>query len=71
MGWEQRVQCGAPSRDGSQRVLIASKLNAPLDINTSPVMKGYVLRTANLGYTHNPKRRTRPVVCMTRFPLPK
>jgi len=45
-------QIWALSPDGSQRVLIASKANAPLDNNTSLVLKGDVLCTANLGFLH-------------------
>jgi hypothetical protein len=33
--------------DGSQRLLIANKVNAPLDNNTSLVLKGDVLCTAD------------------------
>jgi hypothetical protein len=35
------------SPDGSQRLLIANKVNAPLDNNTSLVLKGDVLCTAD------------------------
>jgi sugar lactone lactonase YvrE len=60
------------SPDGSQRIMIASKMNAPLDNNTSLVLKGDVLCTANLGFAHaKPKDADRTVVCMTGFPLPK
>ncbi len=60
------------SPDGSQRILIASKMNAPLDNNTSLVLKGDVLCTANLGFAHaKPAEADRTVVCMTGFPLPK
>lgn len=60
------------SPDGSQRVLIATKQNAPLDNNTSLVWKGDVLCTANLGFTHaNREQADRTVVCMKGFPLPK
>ena len=60
------------SPDGSQRILIATKQNAPLDNNTSLVMKGDVLCTANLGFTHaTPEEADRTVVCMKGFPLPK
>jgi len=60
------------SPDGSQRILIATKQNAPLDNNTSLVMKGDVLCTANLGFTHaTPEEADRTVVCMKGFPVPK
>ena len=60
------------SPDGSQRILIANKLNAPLDNNTSLVLKGDVLCTANLGFAHSkPEEADRTVVCMKGFPLPK
>ena len=60
------------SHDGKQRMLIASKANAPLDDNTSLVLKGNVLCTANLGYIHSkPEEADRTVVCMTGFPVPK
>ncbi|MGA3091099.1 MAG: hypothetical protein ABSD75_21025 [Terriglobales bacterium] len=60
------------SPDGSQRILIATKKNAPLDNNTSLVLKGDVLCTANLGFTHaKPEEADRTVVCMKGFPLPK
>jgi Mal s 1 allergenic protein-like len=60
------------SPDGSQRILIASKQNAPLDNNTSLVLKGEVLCTANLGFQHaKPADADRTVVCMKGFPLPK
>src|ERR1700724_353385 len=60
------------SPDGSQRILIATKQNAPLDNNTSLVLKADVLCTANLGFTHaKPEEADRTVVCMKGFPLPK
>ncbi len=60
------------SPDGSQRILIATKMNAPLDNNTSLVMKGDVLCTANLGFAHaKPEEADRTVVCMKGFPVPK
>ena len=60
------------SPDGSQRILIATKQNAPLDNNTSLVLKGDVLCRANLGFTHaKPEEADRTVVCMKGFPLPK
>lgn len=60
------------SPDGSQRILIASKANAPLDNNTSLVLKGDVLCTTNLGFTHaKPEEADRTVVCMKGFPVPK
>jgi sugar lactone lactonase YvrE len=58
--------------DGSQRTLIANKMNAPLDNNTSLVLKGDTLCTANLGFTHaKPEEADRTVVCMKGFPVPK
>lgn len=60
------------SPDGSQRILIANKMNAPLDNNTSLVLKGDVLCTANLGWANpKPEEADRTVVCMKGFPLPK
>jgi sugar lactone lactonase YvrE len=60
------------SPDGSQRILIATKQNAPLDNNTSLVSRGNVLCTTNLGFTHQrPEEADRTVVCMKGFPLPK
>jgi len=46
------------SPDGSQRILIANKMNAPLDNNTSLVLKG-----ARGGRSHR--------VCMKGFTVPK
>jgi hypothetical protein len=60
------------SPDGSQRILIANKENAPLDNKTSLVIKGDVVCTANLGFLHaKPEDADRTVVCMKGFPLPK
>lgn len=60
------------SPDGSQRVLIANKQTAPLDGNTSLVLRGNVLCTANLGFSHpRPEAAARTVVCMTGFATPK
>jgi sugar lactone lactonase YvrE len=60
------------SPDGSQRILIATKENAPLDNNTSLVLKGDMLCTANLGFLHaKPEEADRTVVCMKGFALPK
>jgi hypothetical protein len=60
------------SPDGSERILIASKHNAPLDNNTSLILKGDVLCTANLGFAHaRPADADRTVVCMSGFPVPK
>jgi sugar lactone lactonase YvrE len=60
------------SPDGSQRILIATKQNAPLDNNTSLVLRGNVLCTANLGFTHaRSEDADRTVVCMKGFSLPK
>jgi sugar lactone lactonase YvrE len=60
------------SPDGSQRILIANKMNAPLDNNTSLVLKGNVLCTANLGFVHaKPEDADRTVVCMQGFAVPK
>jgi sugar lactone lactonase YvrE len=60
------------STDGSKRILIANQQNAPLDNNTSLVLRGDVLCTANLGFTHQrPEQADRTVVCMKGFPVPK
>ena len=54
------------------RILIASKQNAPLDNNTSLVLKGDVLCTANLGFVRaTPQQVDRTVVCMKGFALPQ
>ena len=67
-----RNQIWVLSPDGSQRILIATKMNAPLDNNTSLVLKGDVLCTANLGFSHaKPEEADRTVVCMKGFPVPK
>jgi len=60
------------SPDGSQRIQIANPMNAPLDNNSSIVLKGDVLCTANFGLAH-PKAEDadRTVVCMKGFPVPK
>ena len=64
-------QIWALSPDGKQRILIASKHNAPLDNNTSLVIRGDVLCTTNLGIDHaSPAAADRTVVCMKGFPLP-
>lgn len=58
--------------DGSQRVLIATRRNAPLDNNTSLILRGDVLCTANLGFSHaRADEAARTVVCMKGFDLPK
>jgi sugar lactone lactonase YvrE len=60
------------SPDGSQRILVANKSNAPLDNNTSLVIKGDVLCTANLGFSHlRVEDADRTVVCMQGFATPK
>lgn len=60
------------SPDGSQRILIATKQNAPLDDNTSLVLRGDVLCTANLGFSHaRPEQADRTIVCMKGFAVPK
>lgn len=47
-------------------------MNAPLDNNTSLVLKGEVLCTANLGLSHTkPEEADRTVVCMKGFATPK
>jgi sugar lactone lactonase YvrE len=59
------------SPDGSKRALVASKFNAPLDNNTSLVMKGDVLCTANLGFAHKSvEEADKTVVCMKGFTRP-
>ena len=56
------------SPDGSRRTLIATQQNAPLDNNTSLVLRGDVLCVANLGFTHErPVDADRTVVCMKGF----
>lgn len=60
------------SPDGSQRILIANKTNAPLDNNTGLILKGDVLCTSNFGFAHaTSKDADRTVVCMKGFPVPK
>lgn len=59
------------SPDGSQRILIATKRNAPLDNNTSLVLLGDTLCTANLGFAHAKlEDADRTVVCMKGFEVP-
>jgi len=60
------------SPDGLQRILIANKMNAPLDNNAALVLKGDVLCTVNFGFVHEKSEDAdRTVVCMKGFPLPK
>jgi sugar lactone lactonase YvrE len=60
------------SPDGSQRILIANKMNAPLDNNTGLVLKGDVLCTSNFGFAHSKSEDAdRTVVCMKGFSVPK
>ena len=60
------------SPDGSQRILIATRQNAPLDNNTSLILRGDVLCTANLGFAHErPEEADRTIVCMKGFQVPK
>jgi len=60
------------SPDGSQRILIANKMNAPLDNNTGLVLKGDVLCTSNFGFAHaKSEDADRTVVCMKGFSVPK
>jgi sugar lactone lactonase YvrE len=60
------------SPDGSQRILVANKMNAPLDNNTGLVLKGDVLCTANFGFAHSRSEDAdRTVVCMKGFSVPK
>jgi sugar lactone lactonase YvrE len=60
------------SPDGSQRIQIANPANAPLDNNSSLVLKGDVLCTANFGFAHpKAEEADRTVVCMKGFSVPK
>ena len=60
------------SPDGAQRLQIANTNNAPLDNNTSLLLKGDVLCTANFGFIHEKlEEANRTVVCMKDFPVPK
>ena len=60
------------SPDGSQRILIAHKTNAPLDNNTGLILKGDVLCTSNFGFARaTSEDADRTVVCMKGFPVPK
>lgn len=60
------------SPDGSQRILIATKQNSPLDHNTSLILQGAVSCTANLGFAHDrPEHADRTIICMKGFPAPK
>jgi sugar lactone lactonase YvrE len=60
------------SPDGSQRILIANKMNAPLDNNTGLVLKDDVLCTSNSGFAHSKSEDAdRTVVCMKGFSVPK
>jgi len=59
------------SPDGSQRLIIANKSNAPLDNNTSLVLRDGVLYTANLGFEHeSPEQADRTIVAIEGFPKP-
>jgi len=58
------------SPDGSQRILIANKENAPLDNNTSLVLKGALYSKPWLG-PREPDEADRTVACMNGFPVPK
>ena len=60
------------SPDGSQRIIIANKDNAPLDSNTSLVLRDGVLYTANLGFAH-PKWQDadKTIVAIKGFSRPK
>ena len=56
----------------SHNALVANKMSAPLHNNTSLVMKGEVLCTATLGFSHaKPEEADRTVVCMKGFGVPK
>jgi len=58
--------------DGSQRILIANKMNAPLDNNTGLVLKGDFLCTANFGFAHSKSEDAdRTVVCIKGFSVPQ
>jgi sugar lactone lactonase YvrE len=60
------------SPDGSQRIQIANPANAPLDNNSSLILKGDVLCAANFGFIHDKTEdANRTVVCMKGFPVPK
>jgi len=60
------------SPDGSQRILVATTNNSPLDNNESLLLRGDVLCTSNEGFIHqNPEKADRTVVCMKGFPVPK
>jgi sugar lactone lactonase YvrE len=60
------------SPDGSQRIQIANPTNAPLDNNSSLLLKGEVLCTANFGFKHaKTEEADRTVVCMKGFSVPK
>jgi hypothetical protein len=60
------------SPDGAQRILIASKMNAPLDNNAALVLKGNVLCTVNFGFVHEKSEDAdRTMVCMKGFLVPK
>jgi hypothetical protein len=60
------------SADGSQRIQIANPANAPLDNNSSLILKGDVLCAANFGLAHQKlAEAARTVVCMKGFPVPK
>lgn len=60
------------SPDGRQRIIIANKDNAPLDNNTSLVLRNGILYTANLGFAHpNKEDADKTVVAISGFPKPK
>jgi len=60
------------SPDGAQRIQIANPANAPLDNNSSLILKEDVLCAANFGLAHQKlEEAARTVVCMKGFPVPK
>jgi hypothetical protein len=50
---------------------MANPANAPLDNNSSLILKGDVLCTANFFIHEKPDEANRTVVCMKGFPVPK
>ncbi len=57
------------SSDGSQRIIIANRENAPLDNNTSLVLRKGILYTANLGFIHERwQNADKTVVAIKGFP---
>src|SRR4030095_5706816 len=66
-----RSEIWVVSPDGSQRMLIANKRNAPLDNNTSLIWHKGMIWTANLGFAHAKiADAAKTIVCVSGFDRP-